>query len=85
MKKDEILQKINILKNKNSNININQTNNFYQQDITIEFDEERFKDIIELFLENKNEIIIEKDKYQNFKRNQKEKHIKNNMSVEYYK
>ena len=72
MKKDEILQEINILKNKNSNININQTNNFYQQDITIEFDEERFKDIIELFLENKNEIIIEKDKYQNFKRNQKE-------------
>lgn len=84
MKKDEILQEINISKNKNSNININQTNNFYQQDITIEFDEERFKDIIELFLENKNEIIIEKDKYQNFKRNQKEKHIKNNMSVEYY-
>lgn len=77
-------QKINILKNKNSDINVNQTNNFYQNNITVEFNEERFKNIIELFLENKSEIIIEKDKYQNFKRNQAEKHKKNNMSSEYY-
>lgn len=59
-------------------------NNYYQLNNIIEFNEERFKEIIELFLENKSEIIIEEDKYQNFKRNQIEKHKKNNMNPEYY-
>ncbi|RRD39280.1 hypothetical protein EII29_07690 [Leptotrichia sp. OH3620_COT-345] len=85
MKKDKIQQEINISKNKNSDITVNQTNNYYQPYNTIEFNEERFKNTIELFLENKDEIIEEdKDKYQNFKRNQAEKHKKNNMSPEYY-
>lgn len=84
MKKDKNLQEINILKNKNSNIEVNQTNNFYQQYVIIEFNEERFKETIELFLENKGKIIIEEEKYQNFKRDQDEKHKKNNMSLEYY-
>ena len=85
MSKNDIQQKINISKNKNSDITLNQTNNYYQPNNTVEFNEPRFKDIIELFLGNKSEIIItEEDKYQNFKRNQIEKHKKNNMSSEYY-
>ena len=77
-------EEINISKNKSSIINVNQNNYYSENDEGIEFNEERFKNIIELFLENKSEIIIEKDKYQNFKRNQVEKHKKNNMSSEYY-
>jgi len=77
MTSNKTQQEINILKNKGSIINVNQNNYYSENDEGIEFNEERFKNIIELFLENKSEIIIEKDKYQNFKRNQAEKHKKN--------
>ena len=84
MTSNKTQQEINISKNKNSTVNVNQNNYYSENDAGIEFNEERFKEIIEMFLENKSKIIIEEDKYQNFKRDQAEKHKKNNMSLEYY-